>query len=350
MSTASATTDSKLSDKKKRMKIFKIPKFLKSIGKRASNPPEALKPTITEILNPTMTETSHPETIESLRKYETLPGQAQKFLDRVGQKFRWPTSMNDADRGMVFFFLADEESALEFDDETAFNLIFFYYNIDKGAFDEHKDEWALVYKQQLIKYGPEYTRKELRDLEEEMPGAIYLPVDKLRRDDLVKSLPARTVSARHVNQEHMIRIQVRRAGTTNSVILEYNFNDPIEDNKLYKSVIDSGAPETTLPYNVRSTLGKRGWRNQSMIANGYGHPNRVFYVSDTFEVSIGDNNGWSKWVGIDTLRVWQRRPDNVDSSLVGTDQLFFVHLPNQGYKFLDEADEAGLTNFVTALP
>ncbi|CAG8720589.1 5473_t:CDS:1, partial [Funneliformis mosseae] len=86
-----------------------------------------------------------------------------------------------------------------------------------------------------------------------------------------------------------------------------------------------------------------------MIANGYGHPNRVFYASDTFEVSIGDNNRWSKWVGIDTLRVWQRRPDNkIDSSLVGTDvldQFFFVHLPNQGYKFLDEADEAGLTNF-----
>ena len=37
------------------------------------------------------------------------------------------------------FSLADE-SALEFDDETAFNLIFFYDNIDKGTFDEHKDE------------------------------------------------------------------------------------------------------------------------------------------------------------------------------------------------------------------
>src|SRR5581483_12505546 len=99
---------------------------------------------------------------------------------------------------MVFFFLTDEVSALEFDDETALNLIFFYDNIDKGSFDDHKDEWVLVlvYKQEVKKYGPEYTGKELEDLEDEMPGAIYLPVDKSRR--LIKSPPARTVSARHV--------------------------------------------------------------------------------------------------------------------------------------------------------
>ncbi|CAG8581941.1 4901_t:CDS:2 [Funneliformis caledonium] len=299
MSTASATTDLKLNDEKKRRKMIKIPKFLKSIRKRASNLSEALKPITTEILNPTMTETSHSETIESLYKYETLPGQTQKFL-------------------------ADEESALEFDNEIAFNLIFFYDNIDKGIFNEHKDEWVLVYKQQLIKYRPEYTRKKLKVLEEEMPGAIYLPVDKSRRDDLLKSLLARTVSARHVNQEHMIRIQVRRTGTTNSVILEYNFNDPVEGNKLYKSVIDSDVPEMTLLYHVCSTLGKQGWRNQSMIANRYGHPNRIFYASDTFEVSIGNNNRWSKWVGIDTLRVWQRRPDNkIDNTGMQTDNNSF---------------------------
>jgi hypothetical protein len=117
------------------------------------------------------------------------------FVDRVGPKFRWPASMNEANRAMIFFFLADEESSLEFDDETAFNLIFFYDNIDKGSFDEHKGKWVLVYKQEVKKYGPEYTSKELEDLEEEMPGAIYLPVDKSRRGDLVKSPPARTVSA-----------------------------------------------------------------------------------------------------------------------------------------------------------
>src|SRR5205814_1584764 len=89
----------------------------------------------------------------------------------------------------------------------------------------------------------------------------------------------------------MVRIRVRRSGTTISVILEYNFQDPVEKNKLYKFVIDSGAMETTLPYYVLKTLGKTGWRND---ANGYGYPARVFYTSSTFEVAIGDNNEWSK--------------------------------------------------------
>jgi len=151
-----------------------------------------------------------------------------------------------------------------------------------------------------------------------------------------------------------VRIQVRRLGTTNSVILKYNLRDSAENNKLYKTVIDSGAPETTLPYYVRSTLGKTGWRTRGVDANGYGYPARVFYASSTFEVAIGDNNGWSKWVSINTLRVWQRAPgDQVDSSLVGTDvldQFSFVHEPNQGYKFLRQTDEIALTNFMASLP
>lgn len=98
-----------------------------------------------------------------------------------------------------------DEFALEFDDETAFNLIFFFDNLDKGTFDEHKDSWVLVYKQEVKKYGTsEYTSKELEDLEQEMLGAIYLPVDKLHLDNLMKSLPAKTVSAQRVNREHMV--------------------------------------------------------------------------------------------------------------------------------------------------
>jgi len=54
-------------------------------------------------------------------------------------------------------------------------------------------------------YGTsEYTSKELEDLEQKMPGAIYLPVDESRLNDLVKSPPARTVSAQRANQEHMV--------------------------------------------------------------------------------------------------------------------------------------------------
>ncbi|CAI2185488.1 536_t:CDS:2 [Funneliformis geosporum] len=346
MSTFSLTTNSKLNDKeKKRRKIFKIPKFLKSIGKRgsASNPPEALNSTTTEISNP-------PETIESLRKYENKSGQAQKFLDRVGQDFRWPASMNEVDRGTAFFYLTDE-SALEFDDETGFNLIFFYNNIDKGTFDEHKNDWVLVYKQEVKKYGTsEYTSKELVDLEDEMPGAIYLPVD----DNIAKSPPARTVSAHRANQEHMVRLMVRRLGTTKTVTPELNFNDPAESGKLYKTVIDSGAQETTLPYHVRSVLGKTGWQVKRVQANGYGYPSCVFYASTTFEIAVGDDNGWSKWVNTNTLRVWQTKPGgHVDSSLVGTDaldQFYFIHDPNQGYKFLRETDEVALTNFMARLP
>ncbi|RHZ79633.1 hypothetical protein Glove_143g44 [Diversispora epigaea] len=90
--------------------------------------------------------------------------------------------------------------------------------------------------------------KELEDPENKIPGAIYLPIDKKCRKDLVKVAPARTV-----------RIQVRKLELTNSIIIDYNFQDPAERNKMYKSVIDSGAPETILPYHVRSVLGKQGW-------------------------------------------------------------------------------------------
>ncbi|POG59625.1 hypothetical protein GLOIN_2v1788898 [Rhizophagus irregularis DAOM 181602=DAOM 197198] len=213
--------------------------------------------------------------------------------------------MDDANRSTAFFYLADE-SALEYDDESALNPIYFYNNIDKGTFDEHKDDYVLVYKQEVKKYGTsEYTSKELEDLEDEMPDAIYLPVDKKRRDSAAESPPARTVSAHHANQEHM---ELRRP-----LALELNFNDPAEDGKLYKTVIDS------------------------VQAIGYGHPAHVYYASSTFEIALGDNNGWSKWVSIDILRVWEKSAgDQVDRSLVGIDvldQFSFVHEPAQGFKF-----------------
>ncbi|CAJ0759996.1 11686_t:CDS:2, partial [Entrophospora sp. SA101] len=300
------------------------------------NPSKTLTSTTTEMSNPF-------ETLESLRKYEKNPGQSQKFLDRVGQNFRWPVSMDDCDKRTVFFYLTDEDP-LEYDDEAGLNLLFFFDSIDKGTFDEHKDSWVLVYKQEVKKYGTsEYTSKELEDLEDEMPGAVYLPVDKLHRDRLVKALPARTV-----------RIQVRRLGTTNSVMLGYNFRDPVENNKLYKSVLDSGAPETILPYHVRRIFGRRGWKTYFGVTTRYGAPALLVHASTTFEVAIGDDNGWTKWVSIDTLRVWEQNPGNqVDSALVGNDildQLAFVHEVAQGYKFLKSSNEVALTNFIANLP
>ncbi|RHZ65480.1 hypothetical protein Glove_315g80 [Diversispora epigaea] len=275
--------------KKGKKSVFKIPKFLKNIRKKASNP--------SEIPNP-------PETVDSLLKYETKPGQAQKFLDRVGPDFRWPVSMIEPDRATAVFYIADD-SACEYDDETGFNLICFFDNFDNGTFDEHKDSWVLIYKQEVKKYGSELSSKEMEDLENEMPGAIYLPIDEERREDLVKVAPARTVHAQRTGNEHMVRIQVRKLGTTNSVIFDYNFRDPVEGNKLYRSIIDSGAPETILPYHVRSALGKQGW---SVTSRGYGEPSRVFTALISFELAIGDNNTWSKWVRTNTLRIWQRDP------------------------------------------
>ncbi|RHZ86769.1 hypothetical protein Glove_46g156 [Diversispora epigaea] len=287
-------------DKKKgKKKVFEIPKFLKNIKKKKK--PEVLNPSVPEISNP-------PETVDSLHKYEISPGQAQKFLDRVVSDFRWPISMSDIDRGTVFFYIADE-SAVEFDDEMGFNMIFFYENLDKGTFDEHKDDWVLIYKQEIIKYGSECTRKELEDLEEEMPGSIYFPIDQKRHED-VKVLPARTVKARRTENEHMVKIQIRKLGTTNSVIIDYNFRDPAEGYKLYKSVIDSGAPETILPYHG-GTLAVFMPQVTDL---------HLWFLLQQQHLKW-DNDTWSKWVRTNTLRVWQRKPGNhIDSSLVGCDK------------------------------
>jgi len=86
--------------------------------------------------------------------------------------------------------------------------------------------------------------------------------------------------------------------------LAYRFNDAKYKNKLYKTVLDTGAPETILPYEVRAQLGLAGWERQPVEAKGYGAPNKVFLANVPFQISIGDNNYWSKWVQTNTLRVW----------------------------------------------
>ncbi|RHZ54752.1 hypothetical protein Glove_423g25 [Diversispora epigaea] len=49
---------------------------------------------ITRKLRDTLSVTMSPlETVESLRVYEREPGEAQKFLDRIGHNLRWPASM-----------------------------------------------------------------------------------------------------------------------------------------------------------------------------------------------------------------------------------------------------------------
>ena len=40
-------------------------------------------------------------------------------------------------------------------------------------------------------------------------------------------------------------------------LLPYDFYDAENDNKLYTSVMDTGAPQTTLPYYIKGTIGRR---------------------------------------------------------------------------------------------
>ena len=68
--------------------------------------------------------------------------------------------------------------------ETAANLLYFYNSLEAGKFDEHQKDWVLVDGQKVVKYGSDkYTNQQLSDLEEEMPAAIYLPVDPLVREN-----------------------------------------------------------------------------------------------------------------------------------------------------------------------
>ncbi|CAG8675440.1 2608_t:CDS:2, partial [Ambispora leptoticha] len=270
-----------------------------------------------------------PETVESLRAYEKEPGEAQKFLDRMEDGFTWPASMPDNIRRQVFWGFTDDVDAPEgdLDRETAANFLYFFNSLDKGMFDEHQKDWVLVYGQKVVKYGSdEYTNQQLSDLEDEMPGAIYIPVDPLLREKYFHPVPAaRAVKSQRSNYgEHLLKVRVKKVGSEDqtSVILDYQFYEPLDNNKLYKTVLDTGAPETILPFNVRRRLGKSGWYSSSTTALGYGAPARLILARDPFLVSIGDDNGWSNWVQTNTLRVWESKPgDQVDSSLIGDDVL-----------------------------
>ena len=104
--------------------------------------------------------------------------------------FRWPTSMPQTAREQVFWACSDID-VTEDDQEYAFNSIHFYDSLDKGLFNEHKEDWVLVYKQRVIKYGEKKSKKQLSELDREMPGVLYLPVDSLLRKEIVNpKIPA----------------------------------------------------------------------------------------------------------------------------------------------------------------
>src|SRR6185369_6207399 len=95
-----------------------------------------------------------------------------------------------------------------------------------------------------------------------------------------------------------VRVRIRRPGETNLItLLEYDFYDTMNNNKKYTCVVDTGTPETILPYHVKRMLQRRGWSTIPKIAGGYGTPAQQIPASKMFEVSIGDNNdNWTKWV------------------------------------------------------
>ncbi|RIA95846.1 hypothetical protein C1645_756500, partial [Glomus cerebriforme] len=133
-----------------------------------------------------------PETLNSLRAYEKKTGEAQRFLDRMGDNFRWPTSMPKYARDQVFWAFSDID-VTEDDQEYALNCVYFYDSLDKGLFNEHKEDWVLVYKQSVAKYGKKKINQQLSNLDREMPGALYLPVDSLLREEIAKIPAARAV-------------------------------------------------------------------------------------------------------------------------------------------------------------
>ncbi|CAG8500512.1 8571_t:CDS:2, partial [Acaulospora morrowiae] len=134
------------------------------------------------------------ETPQTLFVYERKPAQTQKFLARIGNSFRWPSSMPERFRKNAFRKIADVE--FEFDDEIGFNLIFFYNALDRGEFIGHENEWVTVHNQNIIEYGQEYNDDQLNHILETMPGAIQLPVDQTR---LPRSKPAKMVIVQRAN-------------------------------------------------------------------------------------------------------------------------------------------------------
>lgn len=123
----------------------------------------------------------------------------------MGNNFRWPTSMPQNTREQVFWVFTDID-VTEDDQEYALNCIYFYNSLDKGIFDEYKQDWVLVYKQNVVEYGEKKSNKQRLDLDREMPGALYLPIDLLlRKEFLNPKIPAAraVLSQRFANGENI---------------------------------------------------------------------------------------------------------------------------------------------------
>ena len=115
--------------------------------------------------------------------------------------------MPDGSRSQAFWAVTNNSgNVLEGDLEYMLNAIYFYNSLDKGMFDGHENDWVLVYEETVKKYGPKYTNPQLVDLDEEMPGALYLPVDPTLRKQFLNPYrpPARRMLAQRAHYEEYL--------------------------------------------------------------------------------------------------------------------------------------------------
>ncbi|GES89486.1 hypothetical protein GLOIN_2v1480732 [Rhizophagus clarus] len=248
-------------------------------------------------------QTEH-EMLQTLFKYEKFPDQAQMFLARMSKNFRWPHSMPEHLRRSAFNNITKvgSKSSEELGLEVGLNLLFFYNALDKGEFAGRENDWVTIHNQKIIEYGQKYDYVKMGSILKIMPDAIQIPVDQTK---LPRCPPARMVTVRRVNNgdDYKIRVRVKRPNENLIVQIPYDFYDA-KRNKLYSCVLDTGAPETILPYYVKETLGDAGWDNYQC---------------------------------------------QVEDALVGndfTDQLAYLHEPFSPVKFLDVGDEVRLATFV----
>ncbi|GBB88927.1 hypothetical protein RclHR1_15540006 [Rhizophagus clarus] len=292
-----------------------------------------------------------PETSQTLLKYEKKPGQVETFLAHTDNNFIWPSSMPEHMRRHCFFKITDYQSNID-DVQIGRNTIFFYNALDKGEFLGHENDWVTVYNQKIIEYGKEYSDDESMQIFEKMPGVVQLPVNQ---ENLPRSERRKMVTTKRINNgnDYKVKACVRRPGEPGLFAqIDYDFYDIDNNNKRYQCVIDTGAPSTIFPYHVKRTFRniKKEWNEKAITSSGYGEGALEYHSYKMFEVRIGDDHNWSKWVQT-RIAVWEPDPgDDVEDALIGndvTDQLAYAHEPKSPLKFLDSADEDRLTHFLS---
>ncbi|CAB4441692.1 unnamed protein product [Rhizophagus irregularis] len=195
-----------------------------------------------------------PETSQTLSKYEDRPGQMETFLAYTNNNFSWPPSMPEYMRRYCFHQITGTGSNI--DVQSGRDIIFFYNTLERGEFLGHENDWVTVYNQEIKAYGKEYSDDELNHIFKEMPGAIQLPVNQ-------KSLP-------RSKKRKMARVGVRRPEEPELVaLINYNLYDRYDNHKKYECVIDTGAPSTIFPFQIKRTLGDEGWNLRPIAGSGY---------------------------------------------------------------------------------